>query len=122
LREFMNVLKALAEENRVRILCLLREHDLCVCQIIEVLKLAPSTVSKHLSILHQARLIDSEKKGRWVFYSLACGDVPSEVCAACQWIFDSIADEPKIKADAKKLNQILKLDPEELCKVQAGRC
>lgn len=122
MREFMNVLKALAEENRVRILCLLRDHDLCVCQIIEVLELAPSTVSKHLSILHQARLIDSEKKGRWVYYSLACGDVPSEVCAACQWIFESIADAPKIKADAKKLKQVIKLDPEELCKVQAGRC
>jgi DNA-binding transcriptional ArsR family regulator len=121
LREFMNVVKALAEENRVRILCLLREQDLCVCQIIEVLELAPSTVSKHLSILHQARLIDSEKRGRWVYYSLACGDVPSEVCAACKWIFDSIADDPKIKADTKNLKQVMKLDPEELCKVQAGR-
>ena len=118
----MNVLKALAEENRVRILYLLRDQDLCVCQIIEVLELAPSTVSKHLSILHQARLIDSQKKGRWVYYSLACGDVPSEVCAACQWIFESIENEPKIKADLEKLKQVMKLDPEELCKVQAARC
>jgi ArsR family transcriptional regulator len=118
----MNVLKALAEENRVRILCLLRHQELCVCQIIEVLELAPSTVSKHLSILHQARLIDSQKKGRWVYYSLACGDVSSEFCSPCRWIFDSIENEPKIKADFDKLKQVMMLDPEELCKVQAARC
>ena len=76
MRDFMDIAKALAEENRVRILCLLRKQELCVCQVIEVLGLAPSTVSKHLSVLYQARLIDSSKQGRWVFYNLACQDVP----------------------------------------------
>ena len=57
--EFLNITKALAEENRLRILIALENQDLCVCQLIELLKLAPSTVSKHVSILRQARLIGS---------------------------------------------------------------
>lgn len=121
MRNFMDIAKALAEENRVRILCLLQHQELCVCQIIEVLGLAPSTVSKHLSILYQARLIDSSKKGRWVYYSLACEDIPSEVCAAFQWVFASLAQDKQIQADAKRLQEIVQMDPEELCKLQAAR-
>ena len=56
--EFMNITKALADENRVRILLALHGRDeLCVCQLIDLLQLAPSTVSKHLFILRNARLI-----------------------------------------------------------------
>jgi len=51
--EFMNITKALADENRVRILMALNGRDeLCVCQLIDMLQLAPSTVSKHLFISH----------------------------------------------------------------------
>ncbi len=67
----MAVLKALADENRVRILTALRPKELCVCQIVELLGLAPSTVSKHMAILKQARLVDSRKESRWMFYRLA---------------------------------------------------
>lgn len=63
---FINITKALAEENRVRILLALEGRELCVCQIFELLDLAPSTVSKHLSILRQARLVEGRKEGRWM--------------------------------------------------------
>ena len=66
--EFLNVTKALAEENRLRILLALGVEELCVCQIIELLELAPSTVSKHMSVLKQARMVDSRKDGRWTYY------------------------------------------------------
>ena len=69
--EFLNITKALAEENRVRILLALEVEELCVCQIIELLELAPSTVSKHMSVLRQARLVDGRKEGRWMYYRLA---------------------------------------------------
>ena len=69
MRDFMAIVKALADENRVRALMALRERELCVCEIIELLGLAPSTVSKHLSILYQAGLLESRKDGRWVYYS-----------------------------------------------------
>ncbi len=53
--DFMSITKALADENRVRMLLALQKQELCVCQIIELVKLAPSTVSKHMSILRAAR-------------------------------------------------------------------
>ena len=78
MRDLMAVLKALADENRVRALMALRPRELCVCQIIELLGLAPSTVSKHMAILKQARLVDSRKQGRWMFYRLAKREAPVE--------------------------------------------
>ena len=68
MREFMNITKALADENRVRTLLALRKGELCVCQITELFGLAVSTVSKHLSILYQAGLVESRKDGRWIYY------------------------------------------------------
>ncbi len=73
MREFMNLTKALADANRVRMVLALRERELCACQITELFDLAPSTMSKHLSILYQAGLVDSRKNGRWVYYSLPGG-------------------------------------------------
>ena len=66
--DFMAIAKALADENRVRLLLALQKQELCVCQLIELMGLAPSTVSKHMSILKQARLVEARKQGRWVYY------------------------------------------------------
>jgi len=57
MRRFLRI-KALADENRIRLIVTLKGRELCVCQLIELLVLAPSAVSKHLSILKNARLID----------------------------------------------------------------
>lgn len=64
--------------NRVRPLMALDGRELCVCQIIELLGLAPSTVSKHMSILKQARLVEIRKNGRWAYYRLAEKDATPE--------------------------------------------
>ena len=69
--DFMNITRALSDENRVRILMALRKRTFCVCQITALLDLSPSTTSKHLSVLKQARLIEGKKQGKWVYYSLA---------------------------------------------------
>ena len=66
MREFMAVAKALADDNRTRALMCLRAGELCVCRIIALLELAPSTVSKHLDILRRAGLVESHKEGRWI--------------------------------------------------------
>ena len=79
MREFMAAAKALADENRVRVLLFLRDgKELCLCQIVEMLGLAPSTVSKHMAVLYQAGLVESRKEGRWIYYRLpASGASPS---------------------------------------------
>lgn len=116
----MNIVKALADENRVRALLALRQRELCVCQIIELLGLAPSTVSKHMTILKQARLVESRKNGRWNYYRLADEDVPVEVREALAWLYRSLSGDPRIGGDDARLTQILKLEPEALCRRQAG--
>ena len=62
MREVLAVTKALADESRVRALIALTSGPLCVCQIAELLQLAPSTVSKHLAILRLGGLVESEKR------------------------------------------------------------
>jgi DNA-binding transcriptional ArsR family regulator len=113
--EFLNITKALAEENRLRILLALDGRELCVCQIIEFLELAPSTVSKHMSVLRQARLVDGRKDGRWMYYRLADERAPTEVKEALAWVKKSISRNECIREDAKRLNEILKIDREVLC-------
>ena len=117
----MNLTKALADENRVRIVMALRGGELCVCQITELFGLAPSTISKHLSILHQAGLIESRKEERWVYYRLPGPAVSRIIRLALDWAAISVAREPRIIADARVLKKILKTDPGELCKRQAQK-
>ena len=65
MKEVLAITNALADESRLRALMALTRGRLCVCQIADLLQLAPSTVSKHLSILRQGGLVESQKKGRW---------------------------------------------------------
>jgi DNA-binding transcriptional ArsR family regulator len=118
MRRLMEITKALSDENRVRALVALRQQELCVCQIIELLKLAPSTVSKHMSILRQARLVESRKAGRWIYYRLAEAVGPAESVAAVDWICSELAQDPRIQADGERLKAILKTDREDLCRVR----
>ena len=120
MHRFMNITKALADENRVRILAALNGRELCVCQLIEMLRLAPSTVSKHLSILRNARLVESRKQGRWMYYGLMEENATTAVREALQWVHASICDNPRIVEDNQRLEQILKIDPEILCSQQAS--
>ena len=117
----MNLTKALADANRVRLLLALRGQELCACQITELFRLAPSTMSKHLSILYQAGLVDSRKEGRWVYYSLPGKEAPVAVRQALEWISDSLAGNDQIVADARQLQQLLKLNPSELCRRQCQK-
>ncbi len=116
MRDFMALTKALADENRVRMLLALRDQELCLCQIIEVVALAPSTVSKHMSILRQARFVEGRKDGRWVYYRLAGRDAPPPVRQALDWAQRSLADDPQVKRDRERLQEILQIDPEQLCR------
>ena len=121
MREFMNITKALADETRVRALLALRRGELCVCQITELFGLAASTVSKHLAILYQAGLVESRKEGRWIYYRLPDRAAPVAVREALHWIERSLADNPRVAEDGKRLKKILKMDPVELCKRQGQK-
>jgi ArsR family transcriptional regulator, arsenate/arsenite/antimonite-responsive transcriptional repressor len=122
MRELMGTLKALGDENRVRALVVLREGELCVCQIIELLGLAPSTVSKHMSILKQVGLVEATKKGRWVYYRLANDDEASRLTAAAiSFVLESVSNDLVILRDSDRLRTVLRTHPHELCKAQGRK-
>ncbi|MDA8137361.1 MAG: metalloregulator ArsR/SmtB family transcription factor [Desulfobacteraceae bacterium] len=73
MKEFIKVMKALSDPNRVKMLKLLQHRVMCVCEIQAALGLAQSTASKHLKILEEAGLITFFKEGLWVNYRLADG-------------------------------------------------
>src|ERR1035438_5754841 len=105
MREFMAITKALSDPNRVRILLALKKGELCVCQVTELFGFAPSTVSKHLSVLHHAGLILSRKSERWVYYRLPDKSAPVAVREALEWVHQSLAKAGGAVADAKKLDR-----------------
>jgi DNA-binding transcriptional ArsR family regulator len=120
MREVLAITNALADESRVRALMALTGGQLCVCQIAELLQLAPSTVSKHLYILRQGGLVESQKKGRWIFYSLPSEPDPA-ARRSIEWLQESLKKDSRVIEDAKRLKVILKEDPEEICRRQLGK-
>jgi DNA-binding transcriptional ArsR family regulator len=121
MRDFMAVAKALADEHRVRMVLALQAGELCVCQITGLFQLAASTVSKHLAVLYQARLVECRKEGRWMYYSLPGKEASKGVREALLWVQRALAGEPCVQDDLERLKRILKLDPSELCKKQCRR-
>ena len=73
MKEFIKVMKALSDPNRVKLLKLLQRRVMCVCEIQAALEIAQPTVSKHLKVLEDAGLVGREKDGLWVNYSLTDG-------------------------------------------------
>jgi ArsR family transcriptional regulator len=118
MRDFMAITKALSDPNRVRILLALRGGELCVCQITELFGFAPSTISKHLSVLNHAGLILPRKSERWVYYRLPEKSASIAVRKAIDWTHKSLARTDEVAADTKKLKRILKTNPAELCRRQ----
>lgn len=121
MRTILTITKALADPNRVRLVMALRGGERCVCQLTELLGLAASTVSKHLSGLAHAGLVESRKDERWVYYRLATAPANSPAARIVTWLGQSLADDPQIQADSLRMNTILQEDPSALCKRQCHR-
>ena len=122
MRSTLRITKALSDIQRLRILLMLRAGELCVCQIIEVLGLAPSTVSKHLSILSAAGLVDSRKDGRWAYFRLPQGESLKAVKPVLKWLDAALEGDDSVAKDAIKLEAALACPPENLSERQRNRC
>lgn len=107
---------ALSDTSRLRIISALNGGELCVCQITELLGLAPSTVSKHLSLLRGNGLISSRKDGRWMYYRLAGRKASPQVQRALRWALRALADDPQLGKDNRALKRLRAQDVEELCR------
>ncbi len=96
--------KALSDPNRLRILKALQTRVLCVCEIRELLQLANSTVSQHLSVLRDAGFIIEEKDGKWVNYMINPKPSDPRIASILLSLDFWINDENTIITDKKKVS------------------
>ena len=104
MNELASIFKALSDETRLRIIKLLEQGELCVCDITAALDMVQPKVSFHLSTLKEAGLIKDRKQGKWIHYSLNEKDLFRRmlILSACERMQDST-----ISGDGKRLNAFL---------------
>ena len=102
MKTLLSQIRALDDETRLRILASLAPGEMCVCQILELFDLAPSTISKHLSLLRNAGLVESRKQGRWIFYRLPPVDASTPEGDTLTWILKRMEPLPAFRSDRER--------------------
>lgn len=105
-RDYVNVFKALSDPNRIRIIKMLGERELCMCEVREMLKLSNSTVSKHLTVLRDADLLLGTKDGRWVNFRLNSKTESPFIRSILALIRDSFDDDETVRDDAARVRRV----------------
>ena len=113
MKTFVKVMKALSDPNRVKIVKLLQQKVMCVCELQAALKISQPSVSKHLKILEAAGLVDYQKDGLWVNYHLADGHHSPYAANLLGNIKHWLNDDPDL---ADLMKQAPFLNREEICK------
>ncbi|MGD9950273.1 MAG: ArsR/SmtB family transcription factor [Desulfobulbus sp.] len=98
MKTFLHITKALSDPNRVRVIKLLEDRSLCVCEIREVLGLAQPTVSSHMKILEDAGLVTKERQGTWMIYSQAMENDSPYVGIMLGQLRGWLNDDPELQA------------------------
>jgi ArsR family transcriptional regulator len=115
LRDYESVFKAAADPTRVRILKILEGGEMCVCQIIAILSLGQSTVSKHLFLLRAAGLIEDRRDRRWVHYSLDRGSDSPYAARVLRDLRGWLNDDPVIAKDRERTALARAIGPMAIC-------
>jgi DNA-binding transcriptional ArsR family regulator len=115
MRELLAVARALSDGNRARVVMFLRRGELCLCQIIEMLGLAPSTVSRHMTVLRRAGLVEARKDGRWIYYRLPGRGASPCVRAALPWVRRQLESDPRTAGDDRRRRAVCRKNLERLC-------
>lgn len=117
MREFIKVMKALSDPNRVKIIKMLQQRSLCVCEMQAALDIAQPTVSNHLKLLEDAGLVYSRKNGLWVNYFVSDGSASPYVASMLGNLKHWLKDEPEIVRLIESLSEISR---ESLCRRQTA--
>lgn len=103
----MNITKAMSDKNRVRIIMAIANSPMCVVQLTSLLNLAPSTTSKHVSVLQQAKIIESVRRGKWVFYVLVSEKKNPLIGDLLSFLEKGTKKSAEILEDKKNIKKIL---------------
>jgi len=112
MKDFIKVMKALSDPNRVRIIKMLQHKTMCVCEMKEALQIAQPSVSKHLKILEEAGLVSNRKDGQWVDYYLSNGNNSPYVASLLGNLKHWLEGEEEIE---KLINRIPHIHREDVC-------
>lgn len=110
MKQFIRVMKALSDPGRVKILKMLQNKEMCVCEIQAVLGLAQPTISKHLKLLEDAGLAESHKEKVWVNYRLAAGGESKFAKAMLNNLKQWLSDDPEVQAVRVKALTVNRVD------------
>jgi ArsR family transcriptional regulator, arsenate/arsenite/antimonite-responsive transcriptional repressor len=121
MRDFELAMKAVGDPTRTRILKLLEDGGLCVCQVQAVLGLAPSTVSKHLAILKVAGLVEDQRDGKWIEYALTDESRNPHAKRVLDLLHGALDRDAAVIADRKRLREVKAIPLTELCSLPAAK-
>lgn len=105
MEKLLSVLKALSDETRLRILNLLFERELCVCDIMDSLQISQAKASRHLIYLKNAGLVKDRKHAQWAIYSI-CKDKRMKFIDSL--VYDNLRTQELFKKDIDNLDKWLK--------------
>ena len=121
MNQLTDLANALSDPNRVRLLVACLDGERCVCQLVELIDLSNASISKHLSMLKRAGLLESRKEGRWVHYRVP--ESPAAIVNdALSFVRAHALDDEATQADKLRLAEIDLIEPTELAKMQRTGC
>lgn len=114
MKELVKILKALSNDTRLKIMVLLNQKELCVCQIEKLLNLSQAKVSRHLTVLKHADLVTDMREGLWIYYSAV--KPKNKINKIVFELFRELADnKSELKIDAMKLKSCKITNKNEIC-------
>jgi ArsR family transcriptional regulator len=113
MKDFLKVMKALSDSNRVKIVKMLQHKSLCVCEMKAALDISQPAVSKHLKLLEEAGLVSFQKDGLWVNYYLSDGGKSPYVASVLGNIRHWLEDDAEM---ADLLERLPSIRREDICK------
>lgn len=116
MRDLVKVFKALSDETRIRLLKLLQQRELCVCELMQALNMTQSRVSRNLGILKDAGLVKDRRDGLWVHYSLNEKSFNEYAGPILELLKDWANDDEAILRDLEGLSKAVRLSE------VSGRC
>ena len=107
MKDIVKTFKALADPTRLRIVLLLRRRELCVCELMFILRMEQSRVSHHMRVLRDAGIAEDVREGRWIIYR-----VPDEARLLLEALFagalrERIGRSLEVEADLRKLESCI---------------
>src|SRR5437660_9636953 len=97
--------KALADRTRLRLISLIGDSEVCVCYLVEILKISQPKISRHLAYLRRAEIVKARREGKWMHYRLT--EPPDEHAAHIfREVRDSLSEHPEFQRDRGKLESI----------------